>query len=458
LQNGFLFPQMKPGRNDPCHCGSGQKYKRCHLDQDRRTEQVARQLDDSVDLTAYVLAMARKESSHLAAYTAPAQELTEQLRSGLGDGLKGKAAADVLAAHLSEVEGRIAEIASKHSRGYWLHLIRRLPPLPFGGESAWTLTLCRRVLTLGVPKYGRPAVMVGEFKQVESAFGGRQIVDGLNPPGAITVLSLDYLAYEYVSATQAYRRVGKGARLEVAGGDFRAVSSSDGLDELIADVDRRNEEYGEPVASPWVGSEDFGTELKAGGRIPLVAIVAEPNFGLRPSEEISSHKIRLGDPANFLIAVTKIDEYRAAFQSLRDEFQDAFGVEPDVLIATICSLSIRLLREIQESPAVESQILRVGYLMVPDENWTNVVDEPVNRVVNISTPRRSEGDMAAPVADALPRAALVSTAAASASFIPEAHTVRRFRVDDVAEDDVIDVGRRDQARTIAAERGGRAEL
>ena len=24
-------PSMKLGRNDPCHCGSGQKYKKCHL-------------------------------------------------------------------------------------------------------------------------------------------------------------------------------------------------------------------------------------------------------------------------------------------------------------------------------------------------------------------------------------------------------------------------------------------
>jgi len=23
-----------PGRNDPCHCGSGKKYKNCHLDAD----------------------------------------------------------------------------------------------------------------------------------------------------------------------------------------------------------------------------------------------------------------------------------------------------------------------------------------------------------------------------------------------------------------------------------------
>ncbi|MCC5915169.1 MAG: SEC-C domain-containing protein [Balneolaceae bacterium] len=25
----------KPDRNDPCHCGSGQKYKNCHMDKDQ---------------------------------------------------------------------------------------------------------------------------------------------------------------------------------------------------------------------------------------------------------------------------------------------------------------------------------------------------------------------------------------------------------------------------------------
>ncbi|WP_420628608.1 YecA family protein [Candidatus Leptofilum sp.] len=28
----------KPGRNDPCHCGSGQKYKKCHMKEDRAAE------------------------------------------------------------------------------------------------------------------------------------------------------------------------------------------------------------------------------------------------------------------------------------------------------------------------------------------------------------------------------------------------------------------------------------
>lgn len=29
---------MKLGRNDPCHCGSGRKYKHCHYDEDRAAE------------------------------------------------------------------------------------------------------------------------------------------------------------------------------------------------------------------------------------------------------------------------------------------------------------------------------------------------------------------------------------------------------------------------------------
>jgi len=30
-------PIDKPGRNDPCWCGSGKKYKKCHLPEDQKT-------------------------------------------------------------------------------------------------------------------------------------------------------------------------------------------------------------------------------------------------------------------------------------------------------------------------------------------------------------------------------------------------------------------------------------
>jgi hypothetical protein len=34
---------MKLGRNDPCHCGSGKKYKKCHLAQDQAAARPAPQ-------------------------------------------------------------------------------------------------------------------------------------------------------------------------------------------------------------------------------------------------------------------------------------------------------------------------------------------------------------------------------------------------------------------------------
>jgi hypothetical protein len=29
-------PEERPGRNEPCWCGSGRKYKKCHLPEDER--------------------------------------------------------------------------------------------------------------------------------------------------------------------------------------------------------------------------------------------------------------------------------------------------------------------------------------------------------------------------------------------------------------------------------------
>ena len=35
-------PAIPPGRNDPCHCGSGRKYKQCCLDKDDKAARAAR--------------------------------------------------------------------------------------------------------------------------------------------------------------------------------------------------------------------------------------------------------------------------------------------------------------------------------------------------------------------------------------------------------------------------------
>ena len=37
-----LFPSNSLGRNEPCHCGSGKKYKQCCLNKDEAAERAAR--------------------------------------------------------------------------------------------------------------------------------------------------------------------------------------------------------------------------------------------------------------------------------------------------------------------------------------------------------------------------------------------------------------------------------
>jgi peptidoglycan hydrolase CwlO-like protein len=52
----------RPGRNEPCHCGSGRKYKQCCLEKDEREAAAAR---------AKAAAQAASESTDAAAVAAP---------------------------------------------------------------------------------------------------------------------------------------------------------------------------------------------------------------------------------------------------------------------------------------------------------------------------------------------------------------------------------------------------
>jgi tetratricopeptide (TPR) repeat protein len=42
-------PAVKPGRNDPCWCGSGKKYKKCHLEADEEYERQRREKEEEYD-------------------------------------------------------------------------------------------------------------------------------------------------------------------------------------------------------------------------------------------------------------------------------------------------------------------------------------------------------------------------------------------------------------------------
>ena len=52
---------MKLGRNDPCHCGSGEKYKKCHLQKDEAAASAARAAEATARVVAAAEALAAAE-------------------------------------------------------------------------------------------------------------------------------------------------------------------------------------------------------------------------------------------------------------------------------------------------------------------------------------------------------------------------------------------------------------
>ncbi len=56
-----------PGRNEPCHCGSGKKYKQCHLAKDEDVARAAR-----AEAAAVALALPPAESADADVKTAKA--------------------------------------------------------------------------------------------------------------------------------------------------------------------------------------------------------------------------------------------------------------------------------------------------------------------------------------------------------------------------------------------------
>ncbi len=57
-----LQPEARPGRNDPCYCGSGKKYKQCHMAADRERDNERRAREDAAQfLRRDLLTFARDE-------------------------------------------------------------------------------------------------------------------------------------------------------------------------------------------------------------------------------------------------------------------------------------------------------------------------------------------------------------------------------------------------------------
>jgi hypothetical protein len=367
------------GRNEQCHCGSGKKYKRCHLDADRARARIDTALAERVlhDLPTMRMAVAEAKPGFSAEVMAVADELNETFREEIGDGLEGENAANALIGYMERVEAAMTDIASTHSRGYWMHMTRRLPPTPLGTASDWTVRLYKRVLTLAAIKHGQPTANRGEFETHKSPMGDYQVPTRLDHTEIVDAFALQYLAFELTTANQAYRRVGKGAKLAVADDDFHAVAEGE-LEELIQDLDRRVREYGSLTGIYGAAADkDFPTELPRDGEAPLAVLAVVPNTEqLPPEKALISKDVKVPGPTNFIGAPMVIDGYYEALSSLADDVEKSTGVAPRLLTSVVWALAMYLIESIKVNPATEVQVMKTGYLMsVRDDGWEKLTRE-----------------------------------------------------------------------------------
>jgi hypothetical protein len=139
----------------------------------------------------------------------PADMLSMELVASFGPRAEGREAAELLELYLDKVEVRLAEIASRRSRYFWMHVSRRIPQTPLHGSSPWTTLLYRTVFELALLKHGSR----GYERDMAVDEYGTLVPREITYEDARDIYALEYLAQEHNHAATAFRRVGKGAVL-----------------------------------------------------------------------------------------------------------------------------------------------------------------------------------------------------------------------------------------------------
>jgi SEC-C motif len=355
------------GRNDRCWCGSGKKYKRCHLDADASVDQQLRTVrnaknEDGLSLLLNVRVPEMPGFEERVA--APAEAARLKFVRDMGpDGLEGRQAAEALERLLDEIEAQMQAIASNHSRPYWLQLVRRLDPEPIGDSTKWTVQLYRRILDLAILKHGVAEARGGEFETVEvgGIYGSSRVIRSLDDDDALDVHRLEFLAYEYGATAAAFRRVGKGAVLSPGPGNWFRAPADPEVEALMDLLDRRSERFRDLTSVHGMIADPDPDPLTY-ENTPMQVIVPLLNVAAVSPEWFKKLSgIEFARPTTFNFGVLSLEDMRDLLGRFAGEVVRATGAEPDVILATIWSLSMKAMLAGHENPIADAQLVRTGY-------------------------------------------------------------------------------------------------
>lgn len=148
----------KVGRNDPCPCGSGKKYKHCCLPRWRELDTVDSFLADPHSIKMIGHFLDDPELFQRQRIRPAAEIMRDTLGPFVGLTLSSAKSSSVASQWLSRLEQAIAELCSKHTRYYWLYLSRRIAPESIEGDSPFATLLYRDTFTRAIIRYGKPGL------------------------------------------------------------------------------------------------------------------------------------------------------------------------------------------------------------------------------------------------------------------------------------------------------------
>lgn len=385
----------KIGRNDPCPCGSGLKYKRCHLDFDLGR---FRAIGDWTSIRCQEV-LAEHKNRFQTEYRLPVLALRREFAHQIGTEMQGRAAAEALEAYLDKIEMVMHLIAERRSRLFWIHLARRIPPVPLEGSSAWTTAVYRDVLSLAIVKHGRPPIERGDDMTFDTVSHTLRPVD-LSYEDCRDIYNLEYLSLEFNDAASAYRRVGKGAILRSIGNAFTTDASLE-TERLMSLVDRRVERY-DHLFSPFGSAQDFDprtlTDTKSEPVIPFAALnVGQEPF---PPQLAAALRVQLVAPTNYIPALIALRPARQLLELFEVQIEALLGIKPSQVLTFLAAVGLRELSLIATDQTRAAQFLQRAYWLARSSGGLESGLVELTAYYRAVHARIAGGEMQADVADA----------------------------------------------------------
>lgn len=294
----------------------------------------------------------------------------------LGKGLAGRDAAQALEEYLGQVEARIAEIGGRRSRHFWLHLSRRIPPVPLEGVGPWTTLLYRTVFALALLKYGRSADGGDDFEVDPGS--GTLVPSSLRYEDCRDIYDLEYLAFEFNRAATAYRRVGKGAVLRRGADQDFDTEATPEVERLMQLLDRRVERYNSLFS--WYGSSlDVSMKALRGGAeaarwfIPFAALNVEQ--AVFPPQAAEFFGVEPTGPLNYIPAFLPANPIRELLALYEPQVVQSLGVPPDRLVAFLSAVGLHEFLRISSDQRWAIQFFQRGYWVIQESVVERTLDD-----------------------------------------------------------------------------------